>query len=472
MRLRRWRGLALLVATALCLLWWPPPISADDFTTLRPRPGAWPADPSGALALAELRRDGQLSFQRAVELAERYNPGLENARLATERFAITQEIAEAAYASDIELRLAAQSGTEGLINAADRLSDAGIRQDDLLVELRWTLPWWHKEDLRYDGLLAAFDTRIAQARYVARTQDLRLNVLEAFVGVLLAREQMRVARDTLELARSRRDNVAQGFTLGTVSERELVAQNANLRDQEFAFDAAVAALDRNYANLAAQLGILELDRSVALCGDLTSLLPYDPSQNATEDALAEQTAIERLEIAKVLLAMEKARQLWQPRLSLRTFYSRSGENTPFGNGSGDELGVGITLQIPLPNLAQRSAQGRLAAHDLRARDAELARRISATRASAARLTEQIVSSRVTVGVIEQRVRDLRDQVGAVRNSFALGRSTFLEVQVAELNETRAVLDYLSTLADYRVAIARHQRLFGNAAAIDVPCRPG
>jgi cobalt-zinc-cadmium efflux system outer membrane protein len=365
--------------------------------------------------------------------------------------------------------------------AVGRLRQAGLRPNPMLdlggqkalgpdnnLMIGLTVPL----DLngRKEGRVGVAERELQMKRVQVRDRERRLAAdVRMKAGELLATRRslaitddlLRVNRDALRLVE---DRVRQGAAPAIDEKLMLVEVNRlDATRQMLASRVDIAALQ-----LKALAG-MRPEVPLTLRGDLTSDAPPPPPEEALRQALANRPDLDaaRTDVAMALARIRKEQAEGRWDASVNVGYQRqdfgydlmgltnSGATRPIQDVF-HYFGAGVSIMLPVRN----RNQGNIAAAQADARAAE--RRVDFTELvihqEVASALTQYEAARRSVDIYERGVRDVAaGNVAVVRDSYALGRGTLLDV----IAEQRRYIDvengYTETLKqvyDATVEIAR------------------
>lgn len=470
--LRRWllSGLQCLAAI-ICLN--SATLAAEPLqSTNRSSAGDRVADRPATDLVVSALADGILSPKEAVSIALARNPRLSNLEQNIEGAQLSAERADAEYASDLSVqgRYNARAISSGQNTGNSSNSSFLDNEEETSIAVNLDLPWWHKTPEKKEAAKAIIDIELEQLKYDSFEKDLTLDVFTTYLSVVFIEEKLAVARETLSFVRNRRDSIASGMVVGKNTREELIAEETNLLDQQ----AEINLLDLERIDKREQLfemmGIAA--NSADTCNQILRAEEYDSAALPIEDAITENTQFIMLQIKKNEIEVERLKQNWFPRLSLQGQYQRESDSIGFSGDSGDEIFVGISGTIPLPNFGLRNAERRIAAHDLNQLYRNLAQIETNTRNEVQRLVDRISSLAARTLLLQELIKKQDEKVDVTRQNFDLGRITNIEVQLVEDESTQTKKDYYATLLEHGVAVARLNRIYGKLPRLTEHCAAG
>jgi outer membrane protein TolC len=310
-------------------------------------------------------------------------------------------------------------------------------------------------------------SRIAQARIgqeqaemqkEAVKQQLRLEVIRAYYGVLVFQARKEVAEEAVRLAEADVGRVRDLFKTGLVVQSDLLAaevQLAEFRQQEIQTGGDLVTA---HAFLNTALG-LPVHTPQKVTGQLTEkafALP-DPEE------LIRLSLIHRPDYARASLVVrsteKKVRGAWGQYLPRVDLYSTYGISNPDLSSGTPDYAVGASLSYNLFDLSRRARldQARAAQSQATSEQEHLANQI---RLEVIRTHQQFVSARErlvsAVGAVAQAGEALR----IVRDRYQEGLTTITEVLRAQTAYVRTGMNLLAARYDYYVGYAQVLRAGG------------
>ena len=434
---------------------------------------------------ATIPRGETLTFDKAYALVELRNDNLLDLRRSIERSRVNYQSVAAGYASDWQatafgraqppLSSGTGSQTPFLVNnnassATSATSNVGGSYFDVAgAELRWTLPWWHKEGIKFDAQSSQIDIAIAQENYEANEKAQAANLLKAYVQVRLYQEKVRVSTEQLNVDRSRRDVMLKGQKIGKQSDLDLISQEGDAQNQE-----AITAHLQYQLSLKVQalfdiLNVPQVD--VKFCRNYFEFFTFDSKKWDASWAVEEQSRMLNLQIAKQEIQKQKADIVWEPSLALSSAYWRQWE-VSFPHEDQNVLGLGATFTVPVPNFAQSAASQELARHDMNDFLAKLDEEVLRTKRIAQNDSQQIPVLAANLKKRMDALANFSKELAETRRSFELGLITYLQVQTTENTIQQNTQQFYDDMADYVDLVIDYARLHGRPFPVPRTCATG
>lgn len=320
-------------------------------------------------------------------------------------------------------------------------------------------------------------TRIATARIQQQRADhqtslieqqIRLEVIKSYYGLLLTREKLKVAEEAVKTAEADVKRARDLVETGVVVRSDLLAarvQSAQFRQQQIQMTGElVTAL----ASLNLALG-LPLDTPQQPSAELVDRrFIVDPMEMLASQALQNRSDYQ----SAILLSQSKTAQLrgargeWLPRVDTFVSVGRSSEH--FSNGSGD-YSAGATVSFDLFDAGRKAriARAKAAQSIAEAEQEHLADQIHF---EVVRAYQQYVAARERLGVVAEVSAQAQETLRIVQDRYNAGITTITELLHAETALVRARSDELAARYDQYVSYAnvllatgqlKDVRLFGS-----------
>ncbi|OAM87963.1 TolC family protein [Termitidicoccus mucosus] len=303
--------------------------------------------------------------------------------------------------------------------------------------------------------------------------DALLEVRTRFYDVLLAREQIKVQEQNIQLLEEERTIAKNRFEAGASSSFEVLRAEVAIANAQpdliRARNGYRTAIDHLRQSLGyANPGVTDPGRTPEFVGDLAAISRVTYELQAALDAARSN----RPELKQLLVLEEAyeagvkaARAGYQPEVSLVGGYTYRKDNRSRPNGFGDSLdGWNIGVQANWPVFDGRATAGRVAQARsqyaqarLRTADTTLAVEVEVRQAysSLQEAAELVDAARKVIEQAEEALR-LAD------SRYAAGTATQLDVLTSRLSLTESRLNQLHANYSYNVAVAALRKATGQA----------
>lgn len=407
---------------------------------------------------AVTQHNGDLTLKEAVRLALQHNPEL--ASFDKEIRALEGAKLQAGLLKNPDLSVNIDNaGNMGVSRGNGGSTGASIKenveQQDLIIRISQLIELGGKRAARVNA--ASFGQEVASRDFDAKRLELIARVANVFTEVVASQEQLRLARESQQIAQEVVDTVKKRVAAGKVPPIEETRVSV-------AFSATRIALAQAQRNLAAarkQLALLWGDSSPAfgkVVGTLESLVTL-PSFGTLADRVLSSPMADRARkgtaYRKALLEVEQTRQV--PNITL------GGGMIKHWESGGTTAVVGLSMPLQLFDRNQgniREAHQRLdkALDEQAATDLRL-------KAELVQAYEALVASENEIAILRTEILPAAKSAFEVtRKGYELGRFGFLEVLDTQRSLFQNRVLYVQALANYQRLVNEIERL--SAAPID------
>ncbi|MBI3015491.1 MAG: TolC family protein [Candidatus Tectomicrobia bacterium] len=294
----------------------------------------------------------------------------------------------------------------------------------------------------------------AKQREDRRTLDqLRFDVTQAYYGVILGREQLQVARETLKTAEAHEAQARSLFRAGLVVESDVLSAEVRLAQVREFLIAAENGLTLSRSALNTIMGVDE-----ARAFRVTEALKFFEFKQDPEElkrrALRSRADLEalRVQVRVAEQGVRLARSDYLPRLNLGGRYDLNEEH--FLGTRGESWTGMVTLSINLFDglgTSSRVEEARAGVLRVKALQERLEQGIS-LQVRQAHL--DLLTARGRIQASEKAVDQARESLRITQNRYNSGLTTIVELLDGEVRLTEARMRTLQALYDYAVAKAK------------------
>ncbi|MBI4777200.1 MAG: TolC family protein [Deltaproteobacteria bacterium] len=329
--------------------------------------------------------------------------------------------------------------------------NGGVGAVETTLELSQRIELGDKRSKR--SQVAAFDRNLAGWDYEAKRLDISASTTIAFLDVLAAQEQLRIAEETLRLSEQVFNTVAERVRAGKVSPLEETRASVTLSIGRIKMDTSERNLKAARKRLASRWSSTS-PRFTRAEGNFDTLGPI-PSEESVTGQTARNPEIARwddeIQRRRAALSLEKARRI--PDLTVSGGVRRFEET--------DDHAAVFGVSIPVP-FFDRNQGGILEAESMLAK-AEEERQLAevAVRTELAETYEALSSSYAQALAMKNEVLPATQTAfDAANEGYREGKFGFLQVLDAQRTLFEAKGEYLETLARYHKSKAKLERLTG------------
>jgi outer membrane protein len=283
-------------------------------------------------------------------------------------------------------------------------------------------------------------------------QQVRLEVVRAYFGVLLAQQRKDVTEEAVKMGEADLKRIADLFQSGLVVQSDLLSAEVQLAEFRQQQVQASGDLVTAHAFLNTILGtpVQTLQRIAGQLRDKQFFM-------AESDELIDQALQSRPDYARAGSAVKSseegvrgAKGNYLPRVDVFSSYGISGRDLT--NGSSDyAVGAGLTLNLFDFGRGARLDKARAAQSTAAAEQVHLANQI---RLEVIQVYQDYMSARERLKVAGQTVTQAQEALRIVKDRYQEGLTTITEVLRAETAYLRTRLNLISSRYDYYIGYAR------------------
>jgi outer membrane protein len=313
--------------------------------------------------------------------------------------------------------------------------------------------------------LAKLNETSAEKKLDQKRNELLSKISQAFYGVLLAQQMVKVVDDGYKTATAHYEQVQAFYKEGIVSDLDVVRTEAKLAEiRPIQIDARnglwMARLGlNNYLNI-------DLDTPVEAVGSIEYeihplALPEDLYQTALTTRSEVKVVDLQMEMAKRMLAIAKAGGYPMVGLFANYQWNKGQETPPNDKIWRDGYQAGVAVQLPLFDGFE--TQGKVAEAEAMVRQVVEGKRALelGIRTQVQQSIIQLRSAEEKIKAQDANVRAAQKNHEAVTARYAAGLSSNLEVMDAESALLRANTERLQAVYNYNVAWVQLQAALGN-----------
>ncbi len=293
-------------------------------------------------------------------------------------------------------------------------------------------------------------------------QDTVFNTKQAFYGILLAREFVKVAEEAVAVAQKNYSNVKSLYEVGMASKLDLLRSEVRLADLKPQLIKAKNGLRIAELGLKSLLG-MDLAQEVEVRGDL-SYTPVEPDgDECLIKALQHRPEIKQIgyqkKIAGEMVKIARAERL--PSVSLAGTYNFWADQFSFNKDTWQSFyAVNLVLTVPIFNGLSsfaRAAQSKALIKELEFNQKGI---VDAIEFEVRQAILNLEEARETLLSQEKNVEQAQESLRIAQLSFSEGLVTSLDVIAAEATLTQVKTNYSQALYDYVISLAELDKAMG------------
>lgn len=416
---------------------------------------------AGAAGFVPATVDAQqsVSLDEAVERALLRSPGMAQQQQAVDNAYLTQRTSWASFLPTLSASGSGSLRSANVLNeATGQIVPGSSDSYGAGISGSWTVFEGTRRFKEYDAAKA--NVRASEARYANQRYQVTLQTQSVFFNALRQDELLEVARQRLEQAEQNLEIVRSRTLVGeaTVSD--------SLRARLDVVNAEQAILQGETALRAARFA---LGRQIGEGTPVVPALPDDLSPR--ELALTEEEIMEIAESVSpaVIAASESrvaagsnvasAKTAYIPSLRFSSGYNWNNQQASFSGGN-TSWSMSLSLSYPIFNGFQREtavdrAQYTLRVSQLQEDDARLAAREEADGA-----LQNLLTAERAILIAQDAAFVAAEDLRVVRERYAVGAATILDVLVSQNAVTQADVDVVTSRYDYILARAELEAILG------------
>ncbi len=418
-----------------------------------------------AIALAQASQQSiSLTLPDAVRTALAQNPEVLSARSQVESSDHRATAARSGLMPQINLSETFQNTNTPMWAFGTKLNQAGITQNDFnpddlnepdaisnwntTLSLGWSV---------YDGgrtwtgiSQAGLNTESVRLALQKTEQDIIARTAQAYVGLLLAQENLKVVAQALETAKAHQTIIQDRFKGGFVVKSDLLRAQVRIAELTQEHLQAESQVEIAKAMLNATMGNA-MDTPLVLATPFKNCIKTKESQGAwIEKALAHRPDLKQLEIQKEIAEKQirVSRSGHLPQVMLNGAYEINSEDF---SDTADSYTVGATVTVNLFSGNGISANTRAAKSDLERVKAMHKALSHGVEVQTRQAYLQTQSAWQRISVAQKAVEQSEEGLRIVTNRYGSGLLTIVDLLDAQVADQKARTLHFKALHDYKVA---------------------
>lgn len=403
----------------------------------------------------------QLNLDDAITYGLEHSPEMKQMDIDVERAEVQINNAIAAYYPSLSM-----SGYFAYLSEVPVLEFDGMpipmgqhKNYSVSVSLQQVIFAWGKLYNYYR--IAEIQAEMAKLTRTRREQEIRYAITDAFNGLLVLEEMVRISQESLMQLERHEEAVEKRFRAGLVPHFELLrsqVQVANLRQQVIEIENGLKLAREGFKML---LG-MELDDEFVVSGDLEKREEVYELELLMEDAMEHRIELENVRHLERIAERGRdiARKLALPTIVAGATYERS---KPFGFG-GDDWGSNLTFNVgfQFDIFSGFKTRYEYEKAQLLLREANLAKE-NLKKAIQVEVKQSYLNLRAAeegIATAEENVAQAEEAFTIIDKRYRNGLVTNLEYLDTQLAQMQAKTGYLTALKNYHSARAALMKAVG------------
>jgi|GEM_PF-850208 len=409
---------------------------------------------------AEARLDLMSSIQMALDNNRNLKAAEKNIKLANVK------IKEAR--SQYEPQLSYQ----GVLTRMDQatvmsLGAMSVKMTDKILQdhgINYSQPIYTSKRVEYGKMMAEHYRDAAVFAVDSARVNLIYNVKKGFYDLLLAKEFVKVAKESVELIGAHVKTVKNRFNAGTASKFDLLrveVQEANIKPNLIKSVHGETIAKNVFNNILAR----PLFDNVELAGELKkTALAVVELESALTTALATRDDIKaaKSELNAAETSVKLAKSENKPTVALSGAYDKAlGKAVPIDKYN-ETWNMSLVAQVPIYDASKTKHGIETARTTLEQKKLNFDQLIENVKLEVKVAHQELVQADELIGASEKNVEQAKEALSIAQVSYDNGLNTNLEIMDAQLALTQAKTNYYQALHDYVVAFAKLEKSMGIA----------
>ena len=299
------------------------------------------------------------------------------------------------------------------------------------------------------------------------TQDVVLNVKQAYFALLQAKKLVTVSQKTLEQAESHLKQANAFFRAGSKPKFDVTRAEVEVNSARLGLINANNSVRIRTITLYNTMGIAP-EKDIEIDDILSASANFPPFAEALAEALKNRPDILKIEVdilaLRARVRAEKANYL--PTLAANGTYNWADGTSEMGLFKGDinnSWNVGVKLMIPLFEGGLTWGKVNEAQANLHTLEAQWDMLRQTVVLEVSQAIADMESATARMSVMETSLKKARESLEIAQERYEAGVGPYIEVTDAQLTSVNAETDHVQTLYDYQLAVARLLKAIGKGA---------
>lgn len=292
--------------------------------------------------------------------------------------------------------------------------------------------------------------------------NLIYNVKKSFYDMLLAKEFVKVAAESVDLMKAHVQTVRNRFNAGTASKFDLLraeVQEANIKPNLIKAVHGLTISKNVFNNVLARPIFYEIEISGKL---FKSDLPVFDIDNAVNTALAtrQDMAAAKADLEASEYALRLARAGDKPNVALAGTYDKSKGKAMPVDAFNETWNMSVVAQIPIYDGKQTKHAVETAKETIEQKKINLEQLAEGIKLEVKIAHQKLIQADELFMASEKNVEQAKEALAIAQVSYDNGLNTNLEIMDAQLALTQAKTNYYQALHDYMVSYSELEKSMG------------
>ncbi len=379
--------------------------------------------------------------------------------------------------ADIKIREAKakydpQLSYQGIVTRMDQatvmqLGPVSVKMADKIIQdhkINYSQALYTSNRVEYGKLMAEKYKEAAVFAVDSARVNLVYNVKKAFYDLLLAKEFVKVSKESVELIAAHVQTVKNRFNAGTASKFDLLrveVQEANTKPNMIKAVHGLTIAKNAFNNILAR----PLFSDIEIAGELKkSLLPLVDLESALNTAIGTRDDIKaaKAELEAAGASMKLAKSGDKPTVALSGTYDQAkGKSYPVEKFN-ETWNMNVVAQVPIYDAKESKHALETAATTYEQKKINFDQLIENVKLEVKIAHQELIQADELITASEKNVEQAKEALSIAQVSYDNGLNTNLEIMDAQLALTQAKTNYFQSLHDYGVAFAKLEKSMGIA----------
>lgn len=405
--------------------------------------------------------DQNLSLSEALLIGLENNNRIRNQQLKLQGAILDFENTNGMYSADYNLNFSLNWNNVDIESEIEESINATANAQT--VEFKVIFPWWHKRGLLQQTEQKLLDIELQKSILTSVKKETDMVIYQAYFNLVMLREKLIIAKQHQLTAEARYLSISEQLKIGLSSKRDEISESTNLINHNVNVQESELVLFTAQDKLLELLGsgVENIDLKNTNLTDNLSAKVFNWTGLDIKDALAEKLLQIDLQIERQKIEVTRVNIGWKPRLSARIAYTPRVEGlVSTGSYYENVFSYGVVLQVPFPKFDVDSSSIKIANHNLNELIVKRSQVISSIINRANNLKRQITGQDQKISLLNELVVEQKKEVDSARESFLIGKTSNLELQIIESEMMDSESSLYDALYYYALLKAEIYHLYG------------